>query len=193
MNKVNNTEIIKRNLTKKIPSRLSKMFFIKYEREKKNVEISFSYSISLSKERSFNLNRNINETIGKTFEKLSLNLSKQLTIQQKINVKKFKSEDNAVKIVDDEVLVELYDFDDQIISNETLNEEAWKEGYKIYYNFFFFFKDYNADVVFLQECDEDFFEGDLKTSFDEAYSGFIKIKGDSREGEAIYFRNDRFK
>jgi len=58
---------------------------------------------------------------------------------------------------------------------------------------FFSFKDYNADIIFLQECDEDFFEGDLKTGLGPNFTGFIKVKGDSREGEATYIRNDRFR
>ena len=58
---------------------------------------------------------------------------------------------------------------------------------------FYFLKDYNPDILFLQECDEDFFEGDLQTVLASSFRGFIKVKGDSREGEATYIRKDRFK
>ncbi len=56
------------------------------------------------------------------------------------------------------------------------------------------FQDYNADIVFLQECDETFFENELTCILgSQGYLHFIKLKGDAREGEAILFRKDRFR
>jgi mRNA deadenylase 3'-5' endonuclease subunit Ccr4 len=52
--------------------------------------------------------------------------------------------------------------------------------------------DYNADIIFLQECEIDFFKEDLVNSMPD-YDLKFKVKGDSREGEAILFRSDRFK
>jgi hypothetical protein len=47
--------------------------------------------------------------------------------------------------------------------------------------------------MFLQECESDFFEEDLKASFPD-FNHFFKTKGEkSKEGEAILIRSDRFK
>lgn len=52
--------------------------------------------------------------------------------------------------------------------------------------------DYNSDIIFLQECEKDFFRDDLLSSLLD-YDGRIKLKGDGPEGEAILFRSDRFR
>ena len=118
----------------------SKMLFIRNEREKKVIELTLRYPISPNNEREFNLNRNFDEKIGKTFEKLTSNLVKHLSVQQKKKVKKLKSGKNSpplkVEIEEDElnITVELFDTNNEQISNETLNEHAWKEGYKVKIN-----------------------------------------------------------
>lgn len=45
----------------------------------------------------------------------------------------------------------------------------------------------------MQECDSDFFEEDLESSFRGEYTLKFKSKGESKEGESILFRFDRFK
>ncbi len=53
--------------------------------------------------------------------------------------------------------------------------------------------DFNADVIFLQECETEFFEEDLKSSMVD-YQFHLKLKGEkAKEGEAILFRSDKFK
>ena len=124
-------------IKRKIPS---KMFFIRNEHEKKAIELTLRYPITPSNEREFNLNRNFDEKIGKTFQKLASNLVKYLSMQQKKKVKKLKSGENsppkAIGELEEEVniTVELYDASNQQISNETINEHAWKEGYKVKIN-----------------------------------------------------------
>lgn len=63
-----------------------------------------------------------------------------------------------------------------------------------FYNFICF-KDYNADVIYLQECEREFFRDDLMASLSDQYEGYMKLKGDTEghEGEAILFRSDRFR
>lgn len=133
------TTIQKRLITRKIPS---KMFFIRNEREKKLVEITVRYPLSPTSEREFNLNRNTEEPIGKTFEKLSSNLLKHLSNKQKKKNKKLKTDgqSEATFEIEDElnVTVVLYDEKNEPISNDTLNEHAWKEGYKVKINENFF-------------------------------------------------------
>lgn len=47
--------------------------------------------------------------------------------------------------------------------------------------------------MFLQECDSDFYEEDLKATFQTDYVIKFKSKGESKEGECILFRKKRFK
>jgi len=55
------------------------------------------------------------------------------------------------------------------------------------------FLDFNSDIMFLQECESDFFEEDLKAAFPDC-DHFFKTKGEkTKEGEAILYRSDRFK
>ncbi|CAF0767148.1 unnamed protein product [Brachionus calyciflorus] len=52
---------------------------------------------------------------------------------------------------------------------------------------------YNADIIFLQECETDFLDGDLKFAMAD-YIAKFKGKGErAKEGEAVLFRSDRFK
>lgn len=53
---------------------------------------------------------------------------------------------------------------------------------------------YHADLVLLQECDTKFFERELSLVLNEhGYLGELKIKSQSvQEGEAIFYRKDRF-
>lgn len=53
-------------------------------------------------------------------------------------------------------------------------------------------EDYRADVIFLQECETDFLEEDLKSSMTN-YQHLIKTKIGSKEGSGTLFRKDRFK
>jgi hypothetical protein len=46
--------------------------------------------------------------------------------------------------------------------------------------------------MFLQECDKDFFDEDLHSSFLD-YDHKFKMKGENKEGVATLFRKDRFK
>ena len=52
--------------------------------------------------------------------------------------------------------------------------------------------DFNSDVIFLQECEKDFFEEDLRANFPD-YTHNFRAKGTTKEGEAILFRSDRFR
>ena len=52
---------------------------------------------------------------------------------------------------------------------------------------------YKSDVIFLQECDSDFYEEDLLSNLNEEYTLKFKAKGESKEGECILFRTNRFK
>ena len=45
----------------------------------------------------------------------------------------------------------------------------------------------------MQECESDFFEEDLESSFRDEFTLKFKSKGESKEGESILFRFDRFK
>ena len=60
-----------------------------------------------------------------------------------------------------------------------------------------FFSDFNADILFLQECDEEFFNNGLNNSLlASGYSGkFLSKAKESQdgEGEAVLFRSDRFR
>ncbi len=53
---------------------------------------------------------------------------------------------------------------------------------------------YHADVISLQECDTRFYERELSLVLAEhGYLGAMKIKSENvREGEAIFYRKDRF-
>ncbi|RNA38549.1 2 -5 -phosphodiesterase 12 [Brachionus plicatilis] len=54
-------------------------------------------------------------------------------------------------------------------------------------------KNYNADIIFLQECETEFLDGDLRLAMSD-YTAKFKGKGErTKEGEAILFRSDRFK
>jgi mRNA deadenylase 3'-5' endonuclease subunit Ccr4 len=54
-------------------------------------------------------------------------------------------------------------------------------------------KNYNADVIFLQECEIEFYN-DLVSLLADDYAPYFKIKTKhSREGEAIFIRSSRFK
>ena len=115
------------------------MFYIRNEPEKKIVEITFSFPTSSIFDREFNLNRSVDEPIGKTFEKLSSNLIKHLELKQKKKTKKFKSEGNlALQASEEEedikVTIQLFDNFDKEVSNQTLNQHAWVEGYKVRIN-----------------------------------------------------------
>jgi hypothetical protein len=96
------------------------MFLIKYIKESPKIEIKFNYFVSPSTEREFKMNRDLNETIGKTLEKLVNSLKKQIFSKTKKN--------------DIDITVGIYDCNDQILQKETLNQDAWKEGYKVKIN-----------------------------------------------------------
>lgn len=53
---------------------------------------------------------------------------------------------------------------------------------------------YHADIISLQECDTKFYERDLSLVLNEyGYLGDMRIKSENvREGEAIFYRKDRF-
>ena len=54
---------------------------------------------------------------------------------------------------------------------------------------------YHADIISLQECDTKFYERELSLVMKEyGYAGEMKIKSEKvQEGEAIFYRIDRFK
>ena len=55
-------------------------------------------------------------------------------------------------------------------------------------------EDYKSDVIFLQECDFDFYEIDLKLNMNDEYCLQFKAKSESsRCGECILFRHRLFK
>ncbi len=73
-------------------------------------------------------------------------------------------------------------------------------GVEIYYDtnyrlliFYFLVQDYKSDIIFLQECESDFFEEDLVSSLSNEYTLKFKSKGESKEGESILFGKNRFK
>ncbi len=53
---------------------------------------------------------------------------------------------------------------------------------------------YHADIILLQECDTRFYERELSLVLKEhGYLGDMKIKSENvQEGEAIFYRKDRF-
>lgn len=113
------------------------MFSIRYDYEKKIAEITFSYLLNENKEREFNLNRSFDEPLSRTFEKLTSNLTKQINITQKRRTKR-KANEEASTVDDDndeiKLNIELYNFNDQVIPIDTLNKDAWTDGYKVKLN-----------------------------------------------------------
>lgn len=45
----------------------------------------------------------------------------------------------------------------------------------------------------MQECEKEFFEDDLSAVLSNDYEMKFAVKGETREGEAILFRKNRFK
>jgi hypothetical protein len=109
------------------------LLFIRYERDKNSLEMLFTYSVSAlasGKEREFRLNRRLDESIGKTFEKLVFSVEKHTSTK-----KKRKNDGNQVVNESASSLVAtLSDHNGQLISAQTLNNDAWKENYKFFLN-----------------------------------------------------------
>jgi hypothetical protein len=123
---------IKSQLLKKMEVN-QEMFVVRYERDKNKIEMIFTYAVSLvapCKEREFRLNRRLDETIGKTFEKMLLSVEKQMTTR-----KKRKTDTNQSVSNDTPGLVAtLYDQGGRMVSLETINNDAWKEDYRFCLN-----------------------------------------------------------
>ncbi len=119
-----------------------KMIMIRFDNDSK-VSISVKCQITPDVEREFNLNRNVDEPIKATFEKLYANYSKQITNKSKPNKKLKKDEASdepahnlnimsmkQVVISEDEnIPVYLYDLENNLVAPETKNIDAWKEDF----------------------------------------------------------------
>jgi hypothetical protein len=115
-------EILKKlRFNKNIPKSTTKMFLISRNCVDKIANIEFNYEILQYKEIVFKMSRSFDETIGKTMEKLVFNIIKKY---EALSKEKYSLEITAT----------LHNTNNEQILNETLNEHAWKEGYKVKIN-----------------------------------------------------------
>lgn len=121
-------------------TKFKKMIMIRFENDNK-VSISVKCQLTPTTEREFNLNRNKDESIGTTFNKLYSNYTKQLSNKTKSNKKLKKDEviDPANVLAMKQVVIteptsenlpiNLYDLENKLVPLDTKNEDAWKENY----------------------------------------------------------------
>jgi hypothetical protein len=111
------------------------LFVVRYERNRNNIEMIFSYSAlsqASTKEREFRLNRRLDETIGKTFEKLVFSVEKHTTTKKKRKID--ESQKQIADSCENSLTVQLCDHSGQLVPVDTVNDIAWKEDYRFYLN-----------------------------------------------------------
>lgn len=125
------TAIKQRHISKhtiNLNSKFKKMIMIRFEQEK--VSISLKCQLTPTSEREFNLNRNKDEAIHATFAKLYANYMKQLNNKSKSKKLKKEQVNNEEYLLNDEnVPIYLYDLDNNLVSSDTRNGDAWKENF----------------------------------------------------------------
>jgi hypothetical protein len=118
------------------------MIRIRFEPNTGRVAISVTCKITEDSEREFNLSRSRDEPISATFQKLYANFTKQLTAKQnKANKKNKKQPDDSKSTqeasmsvsssdtIETNLPLSLYDLENNLVSLETKNSDAWKEGF----------------------------------------------------------------
>lgn len=133
-----------RNLNKDF----EKMIRVKYLDKEKKVSLSLKCKITEKSEREFNLNRDLNEPILATFQKLYANYAKQCATKMARSnaAKKLKTdgvgspptnEMIAMKVAmntDEPPPIKLFDLARNEVPLETLNKDAWQNDYKLTLN-----------------------------------------------------------
>lgn len=112
-----------KNQTVNRPRRMD-LFAVRFDQETTNVEISFNYEISATSVREFKFNRQKDETLTKTFEKIKQSIAKHATKRKR---KSPEAEEFDLKI-------SLHNHEGQLVLEETINAEAWIENFKIKFN-----------------------------------------------------------
>jgi hypothetical protein len=112
------------------------MIRVKFDNQLNRISISFLCKLSETKEREFNLNRDLDESLGATFEKLYANYNKHA---EKKSKKVKKSNDNEHESVekrpssdnesDSSSILQLFDLENKLVELETKNKQAWVEDY----------------------------------------------------------------
>lgn len=95
--------------------------FIRSVKSEHELTISFKYPID-SDERQFNLKRTKDEEVGRVFARITQNINNCI---KKKNKKNKVQEKSADELSPDDVTLRI---NDEIVENDTINREAWKEG-----------------------------------------------------------------
>lgn len=121
-----------------------RMIRIRFERNVERVSISLTCKITEDTNREFNLSRAIDEPIGQTFQKLYANFTKQLNSKINKTNKKLKKDPinkessqtqlNITNVTLEDIPINLYDLDNNLISLDTKNADAWKENFTLKLN-----------------------------------------------------------
>jgi hypothetical protein len=138
------------SLTCKFNKKFERMIRVRFDHGANKIAISLKCKVTEESEREFNLNRDLDEPISATFQKLHANFSKQLSIRKQRVAKKMKKAcDDASKTVESmqindlsnkqtfnveeineqDVKFELFDIQNNLVAYETKNRDAWKENY----------------------------------------------------------------
>lgn len=126
---------------------LEKMLRVKYLDKDNKVSLSLKCKITEKSEREFNLNRDLNEPLLATFQKLYSNYAKHYVSKMASN-KKLKTsassssspptaEMNMMRVAlgaDEVPPIKLFDLDSNEVPLDTTNREAWKNDFKLTIN-----------------------------------------------------------
>jgi hypothetical protein len=131
-------------------SRFDKMISIRYNEKTEKINLALKVLVHNNNEREFTLNRNLDEELGNTLQRLYASYTKQLNVAlNKANKKLKKNEpeenENATSKRSEEISKDsndennllpltLYDIDNNTVSLTTKNRDAWKENYTFKFN-----------------------------------------------------------
>lgn len=95
--------------------------FVRSVKSEDQLAISFKYLID-SDERQFNLKRNKDEEVGRVFARITQNINNCI---KKKNKKNKVQQTSTNELSPDDVTLRI---NDEIVENDIVNREAWKEG-----------------------------------------------------------------
>lgn len=95
--------------------------FVRSVKSEDQLTISFKYLID-SDERQFNLKRNKDEEVGRVFARITQNINNCI---KKKNKKNKVQQTSTNELSPDDVTLRI---NDEIVENDIVNREAWKEG-----------------------------------------------------------------
>ena len=123
--------------------KFEKMISIRYNEKTEKINLALKVNVPNSKEREFTLNRNLDEELGNTLQRLYSTYIKQVNIAlnkankkmkkndpENDNSNRIKSETTNKEMLDENSLpLTLYDLENNTVPLTTKNKDAWRENY----------------------------------------------------------------